>query len=66
MKCWICGDDGTTGEHKIKRSDLHSVLRPATQANPLYLHDDKTKNRHIRSFHAKILKSPSRIRLLQQ
>ena len=30
MKCWICGDDATTDEHKTKRSDLASVNAPPT------------------------------------
>jgi hypothetical protein len=61
MKCWICGGGATTGEHKIKRSDMRSVLRPPTQADPLYFHDHKTENRWIGSLDAKILKSPGRI-----
>jgi len=60
-KCWICGNTGLTGEHKTKRSDLHEVFGAVTQANPLYYHDNKRKNRPIGSLDAKLLKSPSRI-----
>ena len=59
--CWICGDAGTTGEHKIKRSDLHSVFGNPTQATPLYLSDDRQKNRPIGSLNSKILKLRSRL-----
>lgn len=60
-KCWICGDAGTTGEHKTKRSDLRSVFGMPTQSNPLYLHDAERRNRRIGSLDAKLLKSPGRI-----
>lgn len=30
-KCWICGEDATTGEHKTKKSDLKSVFGVPTQ-----------------------------------
>ncbi len=60
-KCWICGNDGTTGEHKTKRSDLRAVFGSPTQADPLYYHDGRIKNRRVGSLDAKILKSPSLI-----
>ncbi len=58
-KCWICGDDASTKEHKIKRTDLRDVFGTVTQQNPLYLHNNKRKNQSIGSLNAKILKSPS-------
>jgi len=61
MKCWICGDDGTTGEHKAKRSDLRSVFGTPTQSAPLYFRSADVKNRRIGSLDSKVLKSPSRI-----
>lgn len=61
MKCWICDADATTGEHKIKRSDLADVFGAPTQENRLYLSDSAKKNRPIGSLKAKALKSPSRI-----
>ena len=60
-KCWICGDDATTREHRTKRSDLRNVFGIPTQAKPLYLHNAKMKNHPIRSLNAKALKSPSLI-----
>jgi hypothetical protein len=60
-KCWICGEDATTGEHKTKRSDLRSVFGEPTQSQPLYYHDMRRTNQLVRSLDAKILKSPSRI-----
>ncbi len=61
VKCWICGDDGTTREHKTKRSDLRAVFRTPTQANPLYYHDDRRKNQRVGSLDSNLLKSPSLI-----
>src|SRR5262245_32730302 len=60
-KCWICGDDATTGEHKTKKSDLKSAFGVPTQAQPLYYHDANRRNQLVRSLDAKILKSPSLI-----
>jgi hypothetical protein len=60
-KCWICGEDATTGEHKTKKSDLKSVFGVPTQAQPLYYHDANRRNQLVRSLDAKILKSPSKI-----
>jgi hypothetical protein len=60
-KCWICGEDATTGEHKTKKSDLKSVFGVPTQTQPLYYHDANRRNQLVRSLDAKILKSPSRI-----
>jgi hypothetical protein len=60
-RCWICGGDATTGEHKTKRSDLRSVFGVPTQNDPLYLHDAARRNRWIGSLDAKLLKSPGRI-----
>jgi hypothetical protein len=59
--CWICGEDGTTGEHKTKRSDLISVFGEVTQLKPLYLNSPKYKNLPIRSVDSKFLKSHGRI-----
>ena len=61
MKCWICGDEGNTGEHMIKRSDLASVFGKPTQNAPFYLHDTKRRNRNLGSLDNRRLKSPSRI-----
>jgi hypothetical protein len=60
-KCWICGEDGTTREHKTKKSDLKSVFGEPTQAQPLYYHNANRRNQLVRSLNADILKSPNRI-----
>jgi len=60
-RCWICGDAGTTGEHKIKRTDLKSELGNPTQDNPLYYNDGMRKNRRVGSLKADILKFSNRI-----
>ena len=61
IKCWICGDDATSGEHKTKKSDLKALFGVPTRNNPLYYHDDRAKNKPIGSLDSKILKSPIRI-----
>lgn len=60
LKCWIFGNDATTGEHKTKRSDLRAVFGKPTQETPLFYHDKSVKNRRV-GLDAKILKSPGRI-----
>lgn len=61
MDCWICGDSGTTGEHKAKRSDLRSVFGVPTQSDPLYYHTHEAKNRPVHGLNAKILKFPDQL-----
>jgi hypothetical protein len=61
MDCWICDAPATTGEHKIKQSDLKAVLGRPTQAQPLYYHDKSVQNRPIGSYKREFLKSPSRL-----
>lgn len=61
LKCWICGNDATSGEHKTKRTDLRLNFSEPTQDRPLFYHDAKRQNQLVRSFDSKILKSPSRL-----
>ncbi len=62
MKCWICGDEGSTGEHRTKASDLKSLFGNVTQRSPIYLHTDKKRNLKINSIKkSRELKSPSLI-----
>ena len=49
MKCWICGTDGTTGEHLTKASDLRSEFGKVSQKSPIFLHRDSAKNIRINS-----------------
>ena len=55
-KCWICGNDATTGEHMTKRSDLRAKFGSVSQDEPLYFHDMDRKNTRVGSFDAKVLK----------
>ena len=52
--CWICdNEEGTTGEHQSKRSDLKAVLGPN---GGLFLHNDQRRNRRIQSIDSKLIK----------
>lgn len=44
MKCWICGDDASSGEHMTKASDLRSLFGAVSQHTPLYLHTPLRRN----------------------
>jgi hypothetical protein len=61
MTCWICGGEGTTGEHLIKRSDLKAVFGTPSQSIPLFYNDKTRRDKHIGSLNAPILKSDSKI-----
>lgn len=61
MKCWICGNEGTTGEHIIKSSDLKSQFGTVSQDFPLYFHRGRQKNIPVGSLKAKRLKSKALI-----
>jgi hypothetical protein len=53
--CWICNaHEGSTGEHRIKRSDIKSVFGAV---DPLHLHDRKRSNIKLQSLNSKKLKS---------
>ena len=49
MKCWICGNAGTTGEHRTKASDLKSEFGKVTQKLPIYLSSDAKRNVKVNS-----------------
>jgi hypothetical protein len=61
MKCWICGNEGATGEHLIKSSDLKRQFKKVTQGCPLYFHTEMQRNIPVGSFRAKRLKSKALI-----
>jgi hypothetical protein len=57
-RCWICREnDGTTGEHKIKKSDLRDVLGNPSQAAPFWYHKPDLTAKAVGSLKAGILKS---------
>jgi len=49
MRCWICGSEGTTGEHLTKASDLRSEFGNVSQKSPIFLHRENAKNIRINS-----------------
>ncbi len=62
MKCWICGENGSTGEHLTKASDLRSLFGRVTQKSPIYIHREQERNIRINSIKkSPKLKSPSLI-----
>lgn len=61
MKCWICGNDATTGEHKTKASDLRAEFPDVTQKKPIFLHTGQEKNQKIGSVKSDKLKFNARI-----
>jgi len=57
--CWICStEEGTTGEHITKRSDIKAVLGAT---GPLHLHNRQRRNIKLQSLNAKKLKSAAPI-----
>ena len=44
MKCWICGQEGNTGEHMIKASDLRSYFGDISQKSPIFFHTSDKRN----------------------
>ncbi len=61
MKCWICGDEGTTGEHLVKASDLRRYFGSVSQKMPLFYHTSKHHNVRLGSTNADRLKSKALI-----
>ena len=52
--CWICNKEpGTTGEHRLKRSDIKEQLGDNV---PLHFHTDARRNLKLQSSNAKRLK----------
>lgn len=49
MKCWICGNKATTGEHKTKASDLRALYGSVSQKKPLFFHTDQRRNQKVGS-----------------
>lgn len=61
MKCWICGQEGNTGEHLIKRSDLRSYFGDISQKCPIFFHTKDKKNIPVGSLKSKRFKSDALI-----
>lgn len=54
--CWICGDPATTGEHKIKATDLRMLMPSIKQDAPAYYSEKAKSNLIVRSPNSQILK----------
>ena len=61
MKCWICGNNAKTGEHKTKASDLRALYGGVSQQKPLYFHTDQKLNQKVGSIRSKKFKFDSLI-----
>ena len=61
MNCWICGEDGDSGEHTIKSSDLKEYFGEVTEENPIFWFSKEYSNKLVKSLKSKPLKSPARI-----
>jgi hypothetical protein len=61
MECWICGNEGKTGEHLIKASDLKSYFGEISESRPVYHHSDEKRNVKIKSIKSDKLKSDALI-----
>lgn len=61
MKCWICGDEGTTGEHRTKATDLRALFGEITQKSPIYFHTSGIKNIPVGSSKSDRFKSNAKI-----
>lgn len=61
MKCWICGNEATTGEHLIKASDLRRYFGSVSQKMPLFYHTSQRHNVRLGSTNADRLKSKALI-----
>ena len=61
MKCWICGNDGTTGEHSFKASDIQLYFPSASSKSPIYIHKKHKKNIVVQGKKSDRLKSQALI-----
>lgn len=56
IKCWICGEPATTGEHIPKASALRDLFGVVTQDRPLYYSADRVRNKRLQSIDSSRLK----------
>lgn len=47
MKCWICGEDASTGEHMTKASDLRAMFGSVSLRKPLFMHTAQGRNQPV-------------------
>ncbi len=60
MYCWICGEEGTTGEHLVKASDLKSYFGNVTTEDPVFFNKD-SRSWTMQSTNSKFVKSDAKI-----
>lgn len=60
-KCWICGGNGNSGEHKIKKSDLKQQYSEISPQKPIFHRVNGIVKRPIRSFKSEAFKYPKSI-----
>ncbi len=60
MRCWICGEEGNTGEHLIKASDLRYYFGDITNKEPVYFQKGE-KSWEMQSANSKYVKSEAKI-----
>ena len=61
MKCWICGNEGDSGEHLVKASDIRNYFGNISIDSPVYTHNDYKRNIPIRSIKSNRFKSKALI-----
>ena len=61
MKCWICGNDADSGEHRTKKSDLRRVFPSVSPDKPIYTKTEFGKFRKINSLDSEHFKSKAKI-----
>jgi hypothetical protein len=61
MNCWICGEDGKTGEHLVKASDLKFLFGNITQMKPIYFFKSNKSPRRLQSINTNFVKSKAKI-----
>lgn len=64
MKCWICGANADSGEHRAKKSDLAMIFKNISQKKPLYaksVPDGNEKIEKVGSLKSDKLKWDSRL-----
>ena len=56
MKCWICGDEASTGEHRTKKSDMRAIFGHVRQTQPVYWNSASQRNQRVKGLDARVLK----------
>ncbi|EPE5851694.1 hypothetical protein [Vibrio vulnificus] len=62
MNCWICGENGETGEHLVKASDLKALFSADIKRKPIYFHKDNRNPQKLQNVvKAKFVKSEAKL-----